>query len=637
VAEDGPRRYRFDGFTVDLARACLLHDGVQTSLRPRSFDALRYLVERHGRLVTKEELIRALWPRTVVTDDSLTKCIQEVRGALQDDGHRYLKTVHRRGFIFDAAVSIEHAGRAEAPAPTERAVEAPREAGAEPAAPPRRRRWTLASVTGVAGAALAVAAFASYWFFSNGGAVLPRSIAVLPLENLSDDPDNAYFSAGIHEAILNQLAQIEDLKTISRTAMLRYAGTRKPVRDIARELNVQTVMEGSVRYADGRVLVTAQLIDPATDTHLWSEEYDRPLADIFAVQTDIARRIAAALDVRLSAAEHTKLDDQPTRSPEAYELYLRGRYHWDKWTRDEAFKSIEYFEEAIRHDPGYALAYAGIADAYTALHGLGIEPPEELMPAAKAAVERALEIDAELPEAYVARAMIKHFYDWDMTSGNADFERAIALDPSSATAHHLYGKNLPATGEFDKAFAELARALELEPYSTGINKDLGETYYYARRYDEALAQFQRTLELEPGSPPVLFWLQRAYEAKGMRDEAVDTHLDRLLLTGYDIGGTLVDASDVEALRDLYRSSGWETFWRKRLALLEETAEGGYVEPYRLVELDIRLGDHDAAFAALETALQRRSSWIPTVEFDPFLDPLRADPRFADLVKRAAFR
>jgi hypothetical protein len=224
-----------------------------------------------------------------------------------------------------------------------------------------------------------------------------------------------------------------------------------------------------------------------------------------------------------------------------------------------------------------------------------------------------------------------------MTSGNADFERAIALDPSSATAHHLYGKNLPATGEFDKAFAELARALELEPYSTGINKDLGETYYYARRYDEALAQFQRTLELEPGSPPVLFWLQRAYEAKGMRDEAVDTHLDRLLLTGYDIGGTLVDASDVEALRDLYRSSGWETFWRKRLALLEETAEGGYVEPYRLVELDIRLGDHDAAFAALETALQRRSSWIPTVEFDPFLDPLRADPRFADLVKRAAFR
>jgi TolB-like protein/DNA-binding winged helix-turn-helix (wHTH) protein/Tfp pilus assembly protein PilF len=640
VAQVEPRRYRFDGFTVDLARACLLRAGDEVSVRPRAFDALRYFVENHGRLVTKDELIRTLWPRTVVTDDSLTKCIQDVRNALQDDGHRYLKTVHRRGYIFDAAIVVERGGAAASDA-IEPAAHAASPTAAAPVAAPARmpliRRRTLAAALAGAVAATALASLAWYWLSSGDSAVMPRSVAVLPLENLSTNPDDEFFSAGIHEAILNQLAQIDGLKTISRTAMLRYARTRKPVRDIARELNVQTVMEGSVRYAEGRVRVTAQLIDPATDTHLWSEEYDRPLADIFAIQTDIAQRIAAALDVRLSAAERTRLADHPTRSPEAYELYLRGRYHWDKWTREEARRSIEYFEEAIRHDPSYALAHAGLADAYTALQGLGAAPPDELMPTAKAAVSRALELDPELPEAYIARGLIRYFYDWDYAGGNADFERAIALDARSATAHHLYGKNLPVTREFDKAFAELERALDLERYSTGINKDIGETLFYARRYDEALAQFERTLELEPGSLPVQFWLVRCYEAKGMRDEAVEAQLG-LLVTARASGRVAFSAGDADSLRASYRSSGWESFWRANLADLEEAAaRDAYVEPWRFVEIHLRLGDHDAAFAALETAFQRRSAWIPTIHIDPLLDPVRSDPRLAELMKRADLR
>jgi tetratricopeptide (TPR) repeat protein len=396
-------------------------------------------------------------------------------------------------------------------------------------------------------------------------------------------------------------------------------------------------MEGSVRYADGRVLVTAQLIDPVTDTHLWSEEYYRPLADIFAIQTDIAQRIAAALNVELSAADRSRLGTPPTRSPEAYQLYLRGRYHWDRWTIAEATRSVEYFEQAIRHDPEFALAYAGLADAYAALDGLAGAPPAELMPKADAAVSRALQIDPALPEAYIARAMIKHFFSWDYAGGNADFEHAIALNPDSAAAHHLYGKNLPVTGEFDKAFAEFERALQLEPYSNGINKDLGETLYYARRYEEAIAQFRRTEELEPNSPPVYFFLTRCYEAIGAWDQSIDANLHRLRLPVTTSDGRPLETTLVDELEQIYRVSGWQAYWRRRLELLNEAAAQAYVEPYRFVEIYVRLGEHDHAFAWLETAFKLRSSWIPTIAFDPVLDPLRGDPRFTELLRRAGLQ
>jgi Tfp pilus assembly protein PilF len=313
---------------------------------------------------------------------------------------------------------------------------------------------------------------------------------------------------------------------------------------------------------------------------------------------------------------------------------LRGRYHWDKWTPSEATKSIEYFSEATRLDPDYALAYAGLADAYTALHGLGVGVPAELMGKAKEAVARALEIDPQLPEAYIARAMIRHFYDWDYRGGNADFERAIALSPNSATAHHLYGKNLPVTLEFEKAFAEFEHALRLDPFSNGINKDLGETLYYARRFSEAAAQFERTLDLEPESPPSLMWLSRSYEAMGRYDEAVASMSRRLAAPGPRSDGAQQPLERIAALEEVYRQSGWDAYLRRRLELLDADAAAQYVEPYRYVEIYTRLGELDAAFAWLEKAFEQRSSWIPTIHFDPQLDPLRADSRYDELVRRA---
>jgi TolB-like protein/DNA-binding winged helix-turn-helix (wHTH) protein len=621
VPEPEPQRYSFDGFTVDLTRAALLRDGVQVSLRPRSFDALRFLIENRARLVTKEELVQTLWPRTVVTDDSLVKCIQDVRNALEDDGHRYIKTVPRRGYIFDAPVVIE--GKSGADVASDSPKPQP-ELGPSPPAP-RRTAWigATAALAAVAGIGL------FYWLGERTPAApIPRSIAVLPFESLSSSADDDYFAAGIHESLLTQLAKIDGIKIIARTSVLRYADSEQPIHEIARELNVEAVVEGSVQHADGRVRVTAQLIDPATDTHLWSEEYDRPFADIFTIQTEIATRIATALDLELTAAQRDTIAGSMTRSPEAYELYLRGRYHWDKWTAQEATKSIEYFQQAIRYDANFALAYAGLADAYTALQGLGVAPGAELMPQAKAAIERALAIDPALPEAYVARGLIKHFYDWDYEGGNADFERAIALNPRSAVAHQLYGKNLPVTLQFDRAMAELDIALEIEPFSVGSNKDRGETLYLARRYDEAIAQFERLLEIEPNYRAANYWLYRCYEAQGKYDEAAK-HFFALL--------DVANPADVAAFQDAYRESGWQGLARVNLAQLERRVQTGYVEPMTLVDANLRVGDTDAALEWLERSVELRSAWVPVLAIYPALDPLRGDPRLDELERRASLR
>ncbi|MGH8194893.1 MAG: tetratricopeptide repeat protein [Woeseiaceae bacterium] len=633
-------RYLFDGFVVDLDRASLFREGEEVRLRPQSFAALKFLVECRGRLATKDELMAALWPRAVVTDDSLVKCIREVRAALANDSRSYIKTVPRRGYIFDAPVveldspaplaaagSLAPAGETEANGSQHDAEEGRpallSAAGKEPIGAIGRLAWLLA----VAVALAVVVAWLLRNHAEKNTEVLANSIAVLPFENLSPDPDNAYFAAGIHEAVLNQLAKLEQVNAISRTSMLRYADRQQSIRDMADALNVETVMEGSVRYADGRVVVTAQLIDPETGVHLWSEEYDRPFADIFAIQADIASRIAAAFEAELSASEMSQLEKRPTVSPDAYQLYLKGRYHWDKWLHTEVERSIAYYERAIEIDPEFALAYAGLADAYTALHGLGTVAPREVMPKAKRAAARALEIDESLAEAHVSMGLIRHFYDWDYAGGDASFLRAIALAPNSATAHHLYGKNLPVTSSFDEALQELEHALELEPYSVGINKDLAETLYYGRRYDEAITTLERTLELEPGYSIAYFWLTRCYEAKDRRGDAMENHRTFRSLLPPEFAGSTAQGGG-------YSGADWDGYWQEYLRQLDAEARQQFVDPYRLVEVHARLGNKEEAFDWLETCFRERCSWIPTLGFDPLLDSLRGDARFADLMKRA---
>ncbi len=457
--------------------------------------------------------------------------------------------------------------------------------------------------------------------------ILPNSVAVLPFENLSPDPDNAYFAVGVHESILNQLAKIEDMHVIARTSMLRYADGQKSVPEIARELRVQAVMEGSVRYAVDRVLVTAQLIDPRTNAHLWSEEYDRSVDDIFAIQTDVAIRIAQELAAELSPNERQSIEKAPTGSTAAYQLYLRGRLHWDIGEGDDIARSIEYYKQALQRDPEFALAHAGLADAYTMFIGMGNGSTTEFVPLAKKAAARALELDPSLPEAYAARATISYFFDWNFEAGDRDFLQAIALSPNSATAHQYYGKNLPVTFRFDDGIAEIERALELDPYSVSANRDLGETLYYAQRFDEAITQFEQTLELEPGYGAAYWWLVRCYEATGRWDQAVDNQLKQF-------GSAPQDATRISAMEETYRTQGWDAFWRQQLTLLNRSVAQEYVDPYRFVEAHVRIGDTDKAFQWLQNCLETRSVWISFIHVDPLLDSIRTDPRFTDLLRRA---
>lgn len=600
------RRFAFDRYVIDLDRACLMRDGTEVSLRPKSFDALVYLVKNRGRIAAKDELIAAVWPATFVTEDSLVKCIQEIRSALNDEEQRFVRTVPRRGYLFDAELS--------APDDTVNG---------------RRSRTGLALAASVTIAALAL----GLAYFSQRGSEAPvmpapRSVAVMPFTNLSPDPDNEYFAAGIHESILNQIVRIGDLNTIARTTMQRYAETDKSLGEIARELNVQAILEGSVRFADNRVLVTAQLIEPDSDLHLWSNEYDRPLDDIFAIQADIARQISAALEVELSAAEDRALDESPVESVEAYQLYLRGRYHWEKTTSRDLKQSIGYYQQAINIEPGFARAYAGLADSYAMLQALGTDAPEYYIAQAKAAADRALELDPDLAEGYVSRGLNKYFYDWDHAGGDADLEKAIALSPNLAVAHQIYGKNLVVSRRFDKAERALQRALELDPYAVSINKDLGEVYYFARRYDQAIAAFERTLELEPRHKSSLWFLTRCYEAMGARDLAVQTYLDI-----YDNAGTEARAQ-VDELRVAFDTGGWNEFWRHVLEHMHAYAEDSAIEPYRFVELYVRLGEIDDAFSWLDKAFEVRSAWVPLLLVDPLLDDMRSDPRFDAYLERA---
>ena len=330
-------------------------------------------------------------------------------------------------------------------------------------------------------------------------AIPNKSIAVLPFDNLSRDPDNAYFCEGVQDEILTRLAKVADLKVISRTSTQHFKSAPDNLPEIAKQLGVAHVLEGSVQRANDQIRVNVQLVNALTDAHLWAETFDRKLTDIFAVESEIAKTIADTLQTKLSGSEQRAIAARPTESTEAHQLYLKGRFFWNKRTGNDLKKSIDYFQQAIAADPNYALAYAGVADAYVFLPGYTAGAPRDYYPKAMAAAKKALELDDTLAEAHTTLALALWYYDFDFSQANREFQRAIELNPNYATGHQQYGNNtLSALGRFDEAIAEGKRAVELDPLSLVINADLGMNYYYARRYDEAITQLRKTLEMDPG-------------------------------------------------------------------------------------------------------------------------------------------
>ncbi len=451
---------------------------------------------------------------------------------------------------------------------------------------------------------------------------------MLPFVNMSADPENEYFCDGLAEELINALTKIERLRVLARTSSFSFKGKQADVREIGQRLNVRTVLEGSVQKAGSRLRITAQLINVADGYHLWSERYDRQIEDLFQIQDEVTLAVVAALKLKLLSSEKASLLKQPTENPEAYQLYLKGRYYWHQRTEEAVKKGVECFEQAIDIDPNYALAYAGLADSYSLL-GLSeysALPPTEAFPKAKQASVKALEIDNTLAEAYVSLAFARMYFDWDFLGAESEYKRAIELNPSYATAHHFRALNLMAMGQADLAIAEMKKAQTLEPLSLIINTNLGWMLYFARQYDQAIEQYQKTLEMDKNFYPARFRLGQAYLQAGSIEEAVKEFQQAVTLSERK-------ARPLALLGFAYGLSGNRTQAEKMLEELNELSKKRYVSSLEIARIYASLGEKDQVFECFNKAVEEREGWLIWVKLEPSFDSLRSDDRYAKLLRR----
>jgi TolB-like protein/Flp pilus assembly protein TadD len=461
---------------------------------------------------------------------------------------------------------------------------------------------------------------------SSATAEIPsKSIAVLPFDNLSRDPDNAYFVEGIQDEILTRLSKIADLKVISRTSTQKYKSAPENLRDVARQLGVANILEGSVQKSNGQVRVNVQLINTLTDAHLWADTYDRQLTDIFAVETEIAKTIAETLQAKLTGSEKNSIAKLPTTNPEAYELYLKGKFFAEKRTGEDMRKSIEYFNQAITKDPNYALAYAGLADSYVLLASYADVSPKESLPPARSALKKALELDDTLAEAHASYGLLA-MLELDLERSATELKQATELKPNYATAHHWLAWALMTLGRSDPAIAEGKRAVELDPLSLIINADLSRMFFFARRYDEAEAQARKTLEMDSRFFRGHYYLGAALEFKGHLPEAIPE-----FQKAFDLNH---DPYSLAMLGQAYARNGQTEEARNLLTQLNEKAKSQFVAPYAIALILTGLGEKERAIDELEGAYREgESNFLFIIKVDPMLDDLRGDPRFEALVQK----
>ncbi len=453
-----------------------------------------------------------------------------------------------------------------------------------------------------------------------------KSLAVLPLENLSGDPAQEYFADGMTETLINNLAQIRALRVISRTSVMRFKGSRKSIAEIAKELDVDAVIEGSVQRDRGRVKITAQLIQAATERHLWADDYERDAADVLMLQGEVARAVADEIRIQLTAEERARLTAARGIDPVAHEAYLLGRFHWNKRTEEGLKKGIEYFRQAIEKNPNYAGAYAGLADCHSVL-GTQFGDPQELFPKAKAYAEKALAIDATLSEARTTLASFRYLYDWDWEGAEREFNRAFELNAGYPTAHQRYSFLLVKIGRTEDGLIEIKRALDLDPISLSINSSFGSRFYYARQYDQAIEHLRKTLDMDPNFLSARIILGQVYSSQGKHAKAILELTKAAELSRYRA---------LAALGYTYAVSGEKTKALQAMAELHEMSKHRYVSPVDIAIIYTGLGVKDQAFAWLEKGFQRRAAGMTDLKMEPMFDSLRSDPRLKELLRRMKF-
>ncbi len=624
------RRLRFGAFEADLHTGDLRKGGSPVRLRGRPFDILVLLLAEPGELVTRDALRERLWPADTFVDfdHGLNTAVNRLREALGDSAEspRFVETVPRRGYRFIAPVTD-----VERPGPPAASVAAPPQLGQERTAEPGlghsgRSRGVLAGL-----ALLTVLGVAFVLSRGRGAAPVPAGptrLAVLPFRNVGGDPAQEYFADGLTDELIADLSQVGALRIISRTSVMPYKTSTRRLPDIAKELNVGAVVEGSVFRSGDRVRITARLVDAPADHNLWGETYERDMADILALQREVARAITLGVRVTVTPQEQARLEDRSRVDPRAYEAYLQGRYAWQTMTTGGLRRGIEFMDRAIALDPGYAPAYAGLAYCWWIMGSAGYEvgPQSETAPKAKAAAAKALELDPTLGSAAATLGMVQIDHDWDFAHGEERVREAIARSPSLAEARVSFSAYLAAMGRADEAIVEAERGLELDPLSVVAGQTLGFRLFYGRQYDRAIVQFRKTLDLDPRSFVARIGLAQSYWQKGQRHLA--------LVEGER---ALADSSDspwvLAWLGYAWSTSGQPARGREVLGRLEAWSKTRYVSPFYRAMVQAGMGNRDGAMAALDDAFTDRSGWMVFLNVEPEFDSMRSDPRFGALLSR----
>jgi len=613
---------RFGPFELEARAGELRRAGRRVRLQEQPLQILIALLERPGDLVTREELQRRLWPdgTFVGFDDGLNTAVMRLRGALGDGAERprYVETVPRRGYRFVGVVG---------PPQPEQAASAPSESTAVPRIAHRGRVMATAGVIAVV--LLGVLAQRFRWG-QPGTLAAVRSIAVLPLENLSNDAGQDAFADAMTDELITSLAGISSLRVISRGSVMQFRHAKAPLPEIGRRLGVDALVEGTVVRDGERVRVTAQLIEAAADRHLWADSYERDLRDVLTLQREVAAAIADEIRANLTTRERARLTTPMSIAPESYLAFIRGRSYWNQRTESALLKGIEAFRQAVDLDPNAANAYAGLALCYTALGYGSYLAPSVAFEAASAAARKGLALDPALAEAEAALAYVALYYDWQFADADRRFRHALDLDPASVTAHDWYSVYLTAMGRFDQARTEIRRAQELDPLSPAVATDVGFGAYYAGRYGEAVADLRSTLDINPSFPLAHLWLGRAYEEQRRFEDAIR-----------EFGETRKGLGDwpvaLAAVGHAAGVAGRRADAEAVLDRLSELARHQYVTEYGVALVHAGLGDREAAFTWLDRAVAARSHWLVWLKRDPRWANLRTDRRFAALLERIGFR
>jgi len=634
--------YEFGAFCLDPAEHTLLRDGQPIPLRPKVYDLLVVLVENRGHLVDKEQLMSSVWAEEFVEEGNINKNISMLRQALGESGGgtKFIETVPKRGYRFVAEVREVNDNRqaellTQAVARPTHEHQPPRENHEQslPLPPPMQAQAKRFNKHWIALVGVPLLVLAAIGFVvltrqrSRSATPAVRSIVVLPFQNLSGDASQDYLVDGVTDALIGDLAQIGALRVISRTSAMHYKGTNKSLPEIAKELNVDAVVEGTVQRSGERVHVRAQLIHAASDSHLWAADYDRDSRDILDLQSEVARAIASEVSIKITPAEQRLLVPKRTIARAAIDNYLQGRYFWNRRTEEDMRKAIGYFEAAISADANYAQAYAGLADSYNQLGTvmIGVMPPSEARRTGEIAARKGLEIDNEVAEAHAALAY-ENFFNWNWASAEEEFKRSIQLNPNYASAHSHFALYLVARERIDEAVAETNRAQELDPLSLSISASRGFLLMNARRYEEAIEQERRVIAIDPNHYQAHWFLALTYLANRQIDQAIATSEKAVAISNRA-------PAALGVLGMAYGAAGRKGEANQILNELLQLEKQRYVSPMAFVYVYTGLGNKDQSFAWLEKAHQERSNGIAFFKVSPTVDQLRSDPRFADLLKR----